>query len=221
MIILTFGTLVAANRIGNNLKMKSPKLAYLFIVTFFVVALFILQIKVIGISQVLKSYRFYIYGGVELIAVVIVFIINPKLKTPSGDVNQPPMTETEILGLLSSIKWYAAAMLFLFAFFLVDSIAQGEASLQTTYQVLDSTNTIVVRKYGDQLICVDYDTTKKVIGKKVILIKIFANKPLTFTSKNLGRLVDYNGQMASYKTDSLSAKLVRQKKELKKPTLKK
>ena len=50
----------------------------------------------------------------------------------------------------------------------------------------DSAKYLVIRKYGDQLICKDYDYSNKKLGKQTIIVKIPINKPVVLISYRIG-----------------------------------
>jgi len=54
----------------------------------------------------------------------------------------------------------------------------------------DSTKYLMIRKYGDQLLCKDYDFVNKKLGKQIIIVKIPINKPIVLISYEVGNLYE-------------------------------
>ncbi len=68
-------------------------------------------------------------------------------------------------------------------------IGMGQAMKQEKYEVVTSMqNVIVLRKYGDLLVCSNYKSDNNLIGDSLILIRISDDPPLVLATKNLGRM---------------------------------
>jgi hypothetical protein len=95
--------------------------------------------------------------------------------------NRPPFLDT----------YFKIILLVLFPIFICGFIGEGIATKVTHLPMInDSTKYLVIRKYGDQLLCKDYDFVNKKLGKQIIIVKIPINKPIVLISYEVGNLYE-------------------------------
>jgi hypothetical protein len=98
-----------------------------------------------------------------------------------------PTRKDSVLNIVLVLSALSAYLLYVF----FTQLGNGQAMNKRVFEVVeDSVQYVVVRRYSDQLICVDYDSAKKKIGDRIVLIKLSANDPIVFTKKDLGHIAD-------------------------------
>ncbi|HTD39878.1 MAG TPA: hypothetical protein VK671_04600 [Mucilaginibacter sp.] len=86
-------------------------------------------------------------------------------------------------------KYFGIVFGVCYPFIICSFFGSGEASKEDSFQVLTDNNIeyVVIRKYGDELICKDLSKTN-LVGAKTFIIKLSAEKPLVVTEKKLGQI---------------------------------
>lgn len=106
-----------------------------------------------------------------------------------------PPEQTAITNEATFSKWYSLVITIGYPFYICSMLGQGAAFHETTFQVFnDSTKAVVIRKYGDALICKDLTKLHKV-GAKTIIYKISDAKSVTLTDQRLGHISVTDGDL--------------------------
>jgi len=88
-----------------------------------------------------------------------------------------------------------AALLLIFLYVIAvpvdDILAHIQARQNKEFQFVDSTNLIVVRQYGDRLLCVDVDTSASTakIGKQIKFIPLSKDRSTSLSTQEIDNLI--------------------------------
>jgi hypothetical protein len=173
----------------------------------------------------------FTFGGAELIAIILAFSIRVKSKTwqiinssgepnnevrlqkkESGNLDKYDQTQTESDKNLANWEKVIlnhplrAALAATLISLLIIPPYFGVIDAKRKYKFMEVVDTtshyVVVRKYGDEIICVNYDTCRRIIGQKIKLIKLDGKTQVALESKILGRMADTEYQLERYKASS-------------------
>lgn len=88
-------------------------------------------------------------------------------------------------------NYFSIALFFFSPIILSLIFGYGVATKVTKLPIInDSTRYLVIRKYGDQLLCKGFDYKSKKLSKQTIIIKIPINKPIVLIDYEIGNLYE-------------------------------
>lgn len=120
---------------------------------------------------------------IAVIILVVYFFVKLRYKSErNNEIENNRETEDKTLKNISFSyydKYFWIIALICFPIFVCEFIGEGMATKVTELPMInDSTKYLVIRKYGDQLICKDYDYANRKLGKQTIIVKVPINKPI-------------------------------------------
>ena len=173
---------------------KSPSNEYIGgTISLFASLIFFARAATIIFNSIVK-YMFFAW----LIAVsilIIYFLIKSYFKSKkSSKIDNNRKTEDKVQRSISFSyydKYFWIIVLICFPVFICEFIGEGTATKLTQLSMInDSTKYLLIRKYGDQLICRDYDYVNKKFGKQTIIVKVPINKPIALVNYEIGNFYE-------------------------------
>ncbi len=143
----------------------------------------------------ISSLRTAFFAWVIIVLVTAFFVLKSYIQKKGNSIESNNKQEIEDKFKTSKLPFYDTyfygIFLILFPVFICTLLGEGIATKVTHLPMInDSTKYLVIRKYGDQLLCKDYDFVNKKLGKQIIIVKIPINKPIALISYEVGNLYD-------------------------------
>lgn len=183
------------------LKWKTKSVIHEEIVSLFCRLVSISALALVALPVPNSWIKYFDLFGLLIIAVVAFFGLREYNREKKNEIieddNEKKLDDEGVLDLnkkrLSRYfdNYFLIAISFIIPIILSSFFGWGIATKVTNLPMInDSTRYLVVRKYGDQLLCKGFDYKNKKLSKQTIIIKIPINKPIVLIDYEIGNLFE-------------------------------
>ncbi len=145
----------------------------------------------------ISSLRTAFFAWIIIVIITVFFVLKSLFLAKKDSAIEENNVEQEIEEKFQTNKlpfyntYFWVILLILFPVLICGLLGEGTATKVTSLSMInDSTKYLMIRKYGDQLLCKDYDFVNKKLGKQIIIVKIPINKPIVLISYEVGNLYE-------------------------------